>query len=259
MEPLRVTLVQTSLFWEDPAANLGMLEEKLLPLAGATDLVVLPEMFTTGFSMQAARLAEEMGGHSMSWMKKMAERLNAVLTGSLIILERGAYFNRLLWMRPDGSYATYDKRHLFTLAGEPHHYTAGQERLLVTLKEWTICPLICYDLRFPAWSRNTRGSYDLLLYVANWPKARRNAWQSLLTGRAIENQAYTIGVNRVGEDGMGIVYSGDSMLVNFAGEALYQVAYGEHCTTLTLDPAIQDSFRAKFPFLEDADDFLWKK
>jgi predicted amidohydrolase len=257
MESLRVTLVQTSLHWEDAPANRKMLEAKLLPSAGTTDLVVLPEMFATGFSMKSTALAEEMDGPSMQWMRGMASQLNAVITGSLIIRERGAYFNRLVWMRPDGSYAQYDKRHLFTLAGEHNHYIPGKQRLLVALKGWTICPLICYDLRFPVWSRNS-GAYDLLIYVANWPKPRRNAWQTLLTARAIENQSYTIGVNRVGEDGNGHEYTGDTMLVNFAGEVLYQVSHGEQCATFELDPVIQESFRAKFPFLRDSDEFLPK-
>lgn len=257
METLRVTTVQTSLHWEDAGANRQMLESKLVPLAGATDLVVLPEMFSTGFSMKSAALAEDPDGATMQWMKAMADSLQAVIAGSLIIRDRGAFYNRLIWMRPGGSYARYDKRHLFTLAGEHQYYTPGSERLLVTLKGWTICPLICYDLRFPVWSRNP-GAYDLLLYVANWPKPRRNAWQALLTARAIENQSYCIGVNRVGTDGNGHEYAGDSMVVNFTGEALYQVAHGEQCATFELDPVIQEAFRAKFPFLKDGDEFVLK-
>lgn len=258
MEPLIVSLVQTSLFWEDRSANMAMLEEKLMPLAGTTDIVILPEMFTTGFSMDSAGLAEDMDGPAVRWMQAMAAKMESVITGSLIIHDRGAYFNRLMWVRPDGTYAFYDKRHLFTLAGEHDHYTAGQQRLLVSHKGWTICPLICYDLRFPTWSRNPGGVFDLLIYVANWPKPRRNAWQSLLTARAIENQSYTIGVNRVGADGRGHEYTGDSMVVNFAGEVLYQVSHGEVCSTMKLEPAIQESFRAKFPFLNDADEVILK-
>ncbi|MCB9285547.1 MAG: amidohydrolase [Lewinellaceae bacterium] len=257
MEPLRVTLVQTELAWEDPAANLQRLERKLHPISGTTDLIILPEMFTTGFTMRAEAMAEDMDGPTLRWMQAMASQLDAVITGSVVICERGACFNRLLWVRPDKTYAYYDKRHLFSLAGEQHHYTAGNQRLLVGLKGWTICPLICYDLRFPVWSRNTQ-DYDLLIYVANWPKARRHAWQSLLVARAIENQSYTIGVNRVGEDANGNEYTGDSMVVNFAGEVLYHIAYGEQSETLTLAHAIQESFRAKFPFLDDADDFSLK-
>ena len=257
MESLRVTLVQTELAWEDPEANRFMLEKKLLPLSGNTDLVVLPEMFTTGFSMAPERLAEDMDGPTLAWMKSMAFQLNAVITGSVIICHRGHCFNRLFWVRPDQTYAMYDKRHLFTLAGEQHHYSAGKQRLLVTHKGWRICPLICYDLRFPVWSRNTQ-AYDLLIYVANWPIPRRNAWQTLLQARAIENQVYTIGVNRVGKDENGMEYAGDSMVVNFGGEILYHVAFGEQCATMALQPTIQESFRAKFPFLNDADDFLIK-
>ncbi|MBK7409377.1 MAG: amidohydrolase [Saprospirales bacterium] len=257
MESLRVTLVQTALVWENPAVNMRMLEEKLRPLSGTTDLVILPEMFTTGFSMHSESLAENMDGPAVRWMQDMASQLGAVVTGSVIICDRGACFNRLLWVRPDGTYAIYDKRHLFSLAGEQHHYSAGTQRLLVRLKGWTICPLICYDLRFPVWSRNTQ-DYDLLIYVANWPKPRRHAWKSLLIARAIENQSYTVGVNRVGEDINGNEYTGDSMIVNFAGEVLYHIAYGEQSITITLDPAIQESFRAKFPFLNDGDDFQLK-
>ena len=257
MEPLRVTLVQTDLVWENPEANLRLLEKKLQPLAGSTDLVILPEMFTTGFSMHSEALAEDMDGPALRWMQSMASALGAVVTGSLIICERGACYNRLLWVRPDQTWAFYNKRHLFSLVGEQHHFTAGDQRLLVKLKGWTICPLICYDLRFPVWSRNTQ-AYDLLIYVANWPKVRRNAWQSLLVARAIENQAYTIGVNRVGTDANGSEYAGDSTVVNFAGEVLFHIAYGEQCATLTLTPSIQESFRAKFPFLNDGDDFILK-
>ncbi|MBK7337964.1 MAG: amidohydrolase [Saprospirales bacterium] len=257
MEPLRVSLIQASLAWEDAVANRQNLEYLLAPLAGTTDLVVLPEMFSTGFSMRSESLAEEMNGPSVRWMQSMAQKLDAVLTGSLIIRERGVYYNRLLWVRPDGSFAIYDKRHLFGLAGEREHYTAGEHRLLVQLKGWSICPLICYDLRFPVWSRNT-GAYDLLIYVANWPKPRRNAWQSLLVARAIENQSYTIGVNRVGFDGNGHEYTGDSMALSFTGEVLYHAAHIEQCASLTLDPALQKAFRAKFPFLGDGDDFILK-
>ena len=257
MDPLRATLVQTTLDWEDPEANKARLEAKLLPLAGTTDLIVLPEMFSTGFSMRSEPLAEEMDGPTLAWMREMAQKTNAVLTGSLIIRERGACFNRLIWMRPDGTCAVYDKRHLFGLAGEHNHYTAGEQRLLVKLKNWTICPLICYDLRFPVWSRNT-APYDLLIYVANWPKPRRNAWQSLLVARAIENQAYVIGVNRVGIDGNGQEYTGDSMAVGFTGEVFYQLSQVEQCATLELEGGILKSYRAKFPFLKDADDFVIK-
>ena len=258
MESLRVTLVQTALVWEDAAANRTRLELKLVPLAGATDLVVLPEMFSTGFTMRSEALAEGMDGRTIRWMQEMAEKLQAVLTGSLIIKERGSCFNRLLWVRPDGTYGAYDKRHLFGLADEHLHYTAGEQRLLVQLKGWTVCPLICYDLRFPVWSRNNI-AYDLLLYVANWPKPRRNAWQSLLVARAIENQAYTLGVNRVGADGNGHEYTGDSMAVSFTGEVLYHAAQVEQCGTLSLDPSIQKAFRTKLPFLKDADDFQLKQ
>jgi omega-amidase len=257
MEPLRVTLVQADLVWEDPQANRDRLEAQLASLTGATDLVVLPEMFTTGFSMRSEALAEEMDGPSVRWMQGMAEKLGAVVAGSLIIRERGGYYNRLLWVRPNHSIQYYDKRHLFTLAGEHKHFSPGVERLLVEIKGWTVCPLICYDLRFPAWSRNT-GVYDLLIYAANWPQPRRNAWQSLIIARAIENQSYALGVNRVGTDGNGHIYMGDTMAVNFAGETLCHAAQSEQCLTLSLDPVAQEVFRAQFAFLKDGDEFTIK-
>ena len=171
MTNLHITTVQTNLQWEAPAANRAMFDSKLEPLAGQTDVVVLPEMFTTGFSMNAAALAENMNGTTLKWMTKQAARLNAVLTGSLIIQEDGNYYNRLVWMRPDGTYDTYDKRHLFTMADEHLTYTAGTERLITEWRGWRVCPLVCYDLRFPVWARNTEG-YDLLIYTANWPIMR---------------------------------------------------------------------------------------
>ena len=254
MDNLSVTLVQSPLHWEDRTANLAHFDQMLQGLQGSTDLIVLPEMFASGFSMQAAKLAEPMNGTSIKWMQQKAQALNAVITGSLIIEEKGQFFNRMVWMRPDGHFQTYDKRHLFTLAKEDEHYTAGQERVIVELKGWRIMPLICYDLRFPVWSRNNL-NYDLLIYVANWPDRRRNAWQSLLKARAIENQAYTIGVNRVGTDGAGHYYSGDSALVDYAGELLYQLSHQEAVLTASLSYTKQQTFRSKLRFLDDQDIF----
>lgn len=255
---LRVSLVQSELIWEDRSANLQQLAQKLSQLSsGQTDLVVLPEMFTTGFSMRAPQLAEPTRGEAYQWMAEQAARLQAVVTGSIIAEEDGAYYNRLLWVRPDGSYEQYDKRHLFTLAKEEMTYSPGQTALIVDLKGWKVMPLVCYDLRFPVWSRN-RDHYDLLLYVANWPTKRRVAWQALLTARAIENQAYTIGLNRVGEDGNGYPHSGDSAVYDFAGAALLQAAEVEGVFTITLDKAKQEQFREKLRFLDDQDDFTIK-
>ncbi len=254
MEQLRVTLVQSFLYWEDKTANFRQFEQKLAPMVGQTDLVVLPEMFTTGFSMNAAALAENMQGSTMQWLRTQAAQLNAVVTGSFIAEDNGRYYNRLVWMLPDGEYAVYDKRHLFTYAQEHQHYAAGQQRLLVQWRGWKILPLICYDLRFPVWSRNTE-DYDLLLYVANFPERRSYAWKSLLIARAIENQAYTIGVNRVGKDGNDIYYAGDSMILDYAGQPLYQLSHLEGVFTTSLSYTAQQKFRQRFAFLQDRDTF----
>jgi len=254
MENLRVSLIQTTLHWEDSAKNRAHFQELMAPLKDRTDLIVLPEMFTTGFTMRSQDLAEPMHGPTLEWMQQQAHSLHACLCGSVIIQDRGAYYNRLVWMRPDGVFATYDKRHLFTLAEEDQFFSPGQEHLLVDLKGWTIAPLICYDLRFPVWSRNT-GNTDILIYVANWPQKRSHAWRALLAARAIENQCYTIGVNRIGRDGKEIPYIGDSMIFDYAGNLLHHAAHLENVTTYTLDYGLQEAFRARFPFLKDADRF----
>jgi len=254
MTDLRISLVQTYIHWEDKASNFRLFEKHLAGLAGQTDLILLPEMFTTGFTMAASRLAEPLPGPTLHWMQRMARSTDAVLAGSYIAKDDGGYFNRLLWMRPDGSWAHYDKRHLFTLAGEHEHFQAGERQLLVELKGWQIMPLICYDLRFPVWSRNTM-HYDLLLYVANFPARRRLAWKSLLQARAIENQAYTIGLNRVGRDGNDIYYAGDSMCFDAVGEVLCHLAHTEQVVTLTLDAAHQGALRERFQFLPDRENF----
>ncbi|MDX1943357.1 MAG: amidohydrolase [Saprospiraceae bacterium] len=254
MENLRVTLVQSFLHWEDKSANLRQFDQKLASLAGQTDLIILPEMFSTGFSMNATALAEDMQGRTMQWLRDKAAILESGITGSFIAEENGHYYNRLVWMHPDGTYSTYDKRHLFTYADEHQHYTPGQQPLLVELKGWRILPLICYDLRFPVWSRNVQ-NYDLLLYVANFPERRSHAWKSLLTARAIENLAYTIGVNRVGNDGNEISHSGDSMLIDYAGQTLYQISHLEDIFTATLSYQALQEFRQRFAFLQDRDHF----
>ena len=252
---INVTLVQTPLHWQDAAANRQLLAEKLSRLEAPTDLIVLPEMFTTGFSMAAPQLAETMSGPTLSWLAKQAHKLQSVITGSLIIADQGRYFNRLIWMRPDGSYAQYDKRHLFRMAGEHHTYSPGQHRLLVELKGWRICPLVCYDLRFPVWSRNREPAYDLLLYVANWPEKRSLAWKTLLQARAIENLAYVVGVNRTGEDGKGICYAGDSLVLAPDGHIRYHQNHKEMIKTIRLERQLLDDFRASFPAHLDADPF----
>ena len=253
-EPLRVTLVQPDPVWHAPAANRARLETHFVALAQQTDLIVLPEMFTTGFTMEAAAYAESMDGPTLAWLREWADRTGAVLTGSLIVEAGGAYYNRLVWMPPGGDYRTYDKRHCFTLAGEHEHYTAGRERVVVEYRGWRILPLICYDLRFPVWSRN-RGDYDLLLYVANWPAVRAPHWRSLLVARAIENQAYTVAVNRVGEDGQGHGYVGDSGIIDYGGKWRVRLHGDAALHTHTIELAEQQAFRARYAFLADRDGF----
>ncbi len=256
MKPLRVTMVQAPLDWEDREANLERFSALLKGLEGQTDLVVLPEMFTTGFSMAPEKVAERMDGPAMEWLYGQASRLGAAVTGSVAIEENGAYYNRLIWMQPDGVFDTYDKRHLFGLAGEPLHYRGGTRRLVAEWKGWRICPLICYDLRFPVWSRNDAvAPYDLLVYVANFPARRSIAWKNLLVARAIENQAYVAGVNRIGADGNGHDHSGDSSLIDYEGNILFQLTNQPGVFTASLDPVGLQGFRKKFPFLADQDKF----
>ena len=251
---LRVTLVQTELAWQDPAANRHRLAAHFRGLVGHTDLVVLPEMFSTGFSMAAAELAEDMDGPTVDWMREEAAALGCVIAGSLIVRDGGRCYNRLVWARPDGSLEHYDKRHLFRLAGEQEHYAAGSRRLVVALKGWRVCPMICYDLRFPVWSRS-RGDYDLLLYVANWPQRRALAWSTLLRARAIENQSYVVGVNRIGKDGNGTTYAGDSVAVDFLGQPLSSEGGGDRVETAVLDLESLRAYRESFPAHLDADRF----
>ncbi|HEY0682947.1 MAG TPA: amidohydrolase [Steroidobacter sp.] len=258
MSTLNVTLIQTDLVWHDPEANRRRLQERIAALAGQTDLIVLPEMFTTGFTMEATSVAEIADGPSLSWMREQAAKVDAVITGSIATREGDRYYNRLIWMRPDGAHSTYDKRHLFRMAHEQDHYSAGARRLVVELKGWKILPLVCYDLRFPVWSRNrigTDGAYDMLLYVANWPERRRYAWQTLIKARAIENLSYCIAVNRVGKDINGINYSGDSAVVDYLGQPMTPPSEQEFVTTVQLDKAALDGFRDKFPAHLDADEF----
>ena len=255
MDRLRVSLVQTPIFWEDRTANLASLEEKLWPLKGLTDLVVLPEMFTTGFSMNTS-LAEPVNFTTTKWMKQMARQLGASVTGSVMIKDQGMVYNRLLWVFPDGQVEHYDKRHLFSMAGENDHFSSGDKQLVVDYKGWKIRPLICYDLRFPVWSRNTNTyEADLLLYVANWPEPRTGAWTKLIDARAIENLAYCLGVNRIGTDGVNKSYNGQSKVVDFKGEIAGDCRNEDTILTIELSKSILDSFRKKFPAHLDADEF----
>ena len=258
MKDLRISLVQTHLQWEDIAGNLQQLEAKLQSIPIGTHIVVLPEMFSTGFSMQPERLAETMQGNTILWMKKMAESKKCIITGSLIIQENDCYYNRLIWMLPNGQMGFYDKRHCFAYAGEDKHYTPGNKRLIASVNGWKINLQICYDLRFPVWARqqaNNPPEYDVLIYVANWPEKRIYAWKSLLIARAIENQCYVIGVNRIGNDGNGIAHSGDSMAINPLGEILWHEANKEAIGDVTLSSNFLNEVRSRFPFLADADKF----
>lgn len=263
MSTLTCTTIQSRLHWEDKEANLRMFEEKINGIQEKTEIVILPEMFTTGFSMKPEQFAEKMDGTSVSWMKEISRKKNIILTGSLMIEENGAYYNRMVWMLPNGTMGTYDKRHLFAYANEHEHYTPGNRRLIASVKGWTINLNICYDLRFPVWSRQTRREkdeqsleYDMLIYVANWPERRSHAWKTLLQARAIENQAYCIGVNRVGNDGNNIYYSGDSMAIDPLGEVLYAKPHEEDVVTLTLQKDRVEDVRQKMPFWKDADPFM---
>lgn len=252
MENLKITLVQPDMIWEDPQANLEKYEKLLAPV-NSTDVIVLPEMFTTGFSMNPEKLREKMDGHSVLWMKKLAREKNASVTGSLIIENEEKNVNRGLWVFPDGKMEYYDKRHLFTMGEENQHYSAGNQKLIVEYKGWRFCPLICYDLRFPVWSRNAE-NYDVLIYVANWPAPRHHVWKSLLVARAIENQSYCIGVNRVGTDGTGLNYNGDSAMISAKGTAAF-LGDKETIRTFEISYAELHHFREKFPLLSDKDDF----
>jgi omega-amidase len=256
---LKISFVQSKLFWQDIKSNLEYLERKIDEMHQVADVIVLPEMFSTGFSMQTNQ-AESMDGEALKWMQRLSIQKQAAITGSLMIKEKGFIYNRLVWMFPDGSFEVYDKRHLFRMANENESFTAGNRRLIVQYKGWNICPLICYDLRFPVWSRNQSSNsglaYDLLIYVANWPERRALAWNSLLPARAIENQAFVLGVNRVGSDGNDISYSGDSGLYNYLGERISQAnRFMEKVEIIEISKAELLKYRESFPAYADADEF----
>lgn len=265
MSTLTITTIQTDLRWENKAANLQALEQKIFFVRERTEIIVLPEMFSTGFSMQPEKLAETMDGETVSWMARIAKEKNIILTGSLIIKENNNYYNRLVWMLPNGQYGIYDKRHRFAFAGEDRYYTAGTKRLIASVKGWKINLQVCYDLRFPVWARQdpsyAKGEepgapeFDLLIYVANWPEKRNIAWKTLLQARAIENQCYVVGVNRVGNDGNTIYHSGDSMIIDPMGEIIYHKNDVEDIFTATISKDHLQAIREKFPFWKDADDF----
>ena len=246
---MRITTIQYDIVWEDKVTNLKNLTSKINTIQ--SDVIVLPEMFTTGFTMTPKPLAESMTGKTIQWMKEIALTKDLAICGSIIIREEDKYFNRFIWVNPDGTIYHYDKRHLFLNEGVS--YTPGDKKLIIEYKGWKICPLICYDLRFPVWSRNSE-DYDILIYVANWPDKRKLAWRSLLVARAIENQCYVIGVNRVG-DGNGLVYSGGTSLINALGEVQYTNSHIEEVFTATLSKYDLDKIRTQLPFLEDKDNF----
>lgn len=251
---MKIALIQTELSWENPTENRHLLQEKINTIALDVDLMVLPEMFTSGFTMNPKNVAETMQGESVLWLKEVAKLRNCAVTGSLIIEENGNYYNRLVFVFPSGAIQTYDKRHLFTLAGEEKVYTSGKEKLIVNYKGFKICPLICYDLRFPVFARNVE-NYDVLIYVANWPKPRVNAWDILLKARAVENMSYVIGVNRVGLDANHHDYVGHSQAVDFLGNYMQEPQENEGVFIVELDKKSLDETRTKLAFLNDKDTF----
>ena len=264
MSPLAFTTIQTNLHWENKQANLSMLEEKIKAIDQLTHVVVLPEMFSTGFSMNPQVLGETMDGPTVEWMKKTANSKKIILTGSIIVKEDRKFFNRLLWVLPNGEVGFYDKRHLFAYGEEDQYYCCGNDRFIASVNGWKINLMICYDLRFPVWARQqfhreNDFEYDVLVYVANWPDRRSHAWKTLLQARAIENQCYVVGVNRVGVDGNNLNYSGDSMVIDSLGKVLYEKQNSEDVFTISLDKKHLEEVRNKLPFWKEADPFLLLK
>jgi omega-amidase len=255
MDNLKITIYQGYLFWENIDKNLQNISLRLSGIREKTNLIILPEMFNTGFTMNAETLGEEMEGKTMQWMHKTAQKYDCVVTGTLIIKEDGKFYNRLIWMRQDGTHEHYDKRHLFALGKENHTYTAGTKKLIVELNGWKICPMICYDLRFPVWLRNVDEDYDLLMVVANWPEKRALHWRTLIPARAVENQSYVIGVNRVGHDGKEVYHSGDSTCIDPNGNVVYYKRDEEDVYTFSIIGDEVKKVRRALPFLKDADRF----
>jgi omega-amidase len=252
---LMIAGIQSHLIWENPAENRNYFEEKINSLSDEIDIVVLPEMFTSGFTMNAQKVAEKMDGVTISWMQKLASKKNLAIVGSLVIEEENHFYNRLVFVHPSKKIDFYDKHHTFTLAGEDKVYTSGNKKTIVEYKGWKICPLICYDLRFPVWARNTE-NYDLLLYVASWPIARIKAWDTLLKARAIENMSYVIGVNRIGIDDNGYEYCGNSLIVDYLGKQLSDLQHNEEGVVLAkINKKDQENTREKLGFLNDKDSF----
>jgi predicted amidohydrolase len=261
MRDLRVAIIQTNLLWEDIPGNLAMFDNKLSGIKETVDLIALPEMFNTAFSMSVAVCAEDTDGITTRWLREKAKEKNCAVCGSILTKENNQYFNRLIWMMPDGSYSYYDKKHLFRFAGEHEVFSQGKGKITTQLKGWNIRPLVCYDLRFPAWCRNAYNNnafdYDVLVFVANWPEKRREAWMSLLVARAIENQSFVIGVNRVGTDGKGNSHAGDSMIIDPKGKVLVQIPSHKEATEIaTLSCSELQSYREHFRVALDWDRFV---
>ena len=257
MDSIRVSIIQTDIVWENKQENLRLLHEKLQSLRGTTEIVVLPEMFSTGFSMQSQTLAEPNSGKTISTLKQWASLFQLAICGSYIATDNGQFYNRAFFLTPEGEYYFYDKRHLFRMGREAEHFSAGNKRIIIPYHGWNICLLVCYDLRFPVWSRNVKNEYDLLIYVASWPTPRIQAWNTLLCARAIENQCYVCGVNRIGQDGNGLCYPGYSALYGPKGENLAGTPDSEEkIQTIELSLEALTTFRHKFPCWKDADPFL---
>lgn len=263
-QDLRISLIQSDIYWHNPEANLASFEEKIWQITDPTDLILLPEMFNTGYTMATEKFSEHPNGRTIQWMKQMANQTKSVITGSVIIREKDHCYNRLIWADPEGHIRTYDKRHLFRMAEEDKYYTSGRDLLVIELNGWKICPLICYDLRFPAWSRNRYDAlknkllYDLAVYVANWPAKRINAWDILLKARAFENHCFVAGVNRTGKDGNGVYYNGHSVVVDPKGKEYIEISEDNLIKTTKLSHDMLEGYRTKFPAFLDGDNYEMK-
>ncbi len=253
MKDLKISLIQTDLNWEDTASNIEMFDEKIDSISEETDLIVLPEMFTTGFTMNVSDFAQDEDGSSIKWLKKKSETTKVDIVGSIVFKEDNKFFNRLIWVNPAGEHFTYDKKHLFRMSGEEKVYSPGKEKITIDLNGWKIRPFICYDLRFPLWTRNFENAYDVAIFVANWPEKRSAHWKVLLQARAIENQSFVIGVNRVGSDGKGFTYSGDSSVIDPRGNIVFQKSHTACTFTANLSYTLLEEYRKKFPAWMDAD------
>lgn len=255
MNTLRISLLQYDIAWEDKEANFLKIESLLAQSEEKHDILILPEMFSTGFSMNSSTLAEPISGKTLNRIKSLVRQYDAAIAGSFIAEDKGHYFNRGFFITPTAEYF-YDKRHLFRMGSEPEHFSAGESKLIIPFRGFNICLLVCYDLRFPIWARNSNNEYDLLIYVANWPHSRALVWNTLLPARALENQAYVCGVNRIGTDATGLHYSGDSKLIDFKGNLLIHIPEEEKIVTAIISTDKLNTFRHKFPVWKDADAFI---